>query len=326
LLEVIRIQTEIVKTGIDLGGLIALVAERVQALTGASGVVVELAEADEMVYRAAAGLAENQLGLRLKRQGSLSGLCLAQRQIMVCEDSETDPRVDRAACRKVGLRSMVVVPLNYLDTTVGVLKVMSPTPGAFDQTVVDVLALMSELIAAAMFQATRLGADQLYYRATHDCLTGLANRALFFDRLRQYVTSVERDKHRFAIINIDMDDLKHINDQHGHRAGDAAICEVASRLSSISRKTDTVARVGGDEFGVLLARVDSRAAAQAHCHRLAEVVEQPFEFEHHPLRLGVSAGLAVCPDDGNQLDLLVEKADQAMYEAKQRRKQAAFSA
>lgn len=110
LLEIIRTQTEIAKAGMDLGNVMALVAERTQQLTNAVGAVVELAEGDDMVYRAASGSAASQLGLRIGREGSLSGLCVRERKILVCDDSETDERVDREACRKVGLRSMIVVP------------------------------------------------------------------------------------------------------------------------------------------------------------------------------------------------------------------------
>ncbi|NLP82170.1 GAF domain-containing protein, partial [Acinetobacter baumannii] len=122
LLEIVRAQSQIAKLGTDLGAIMALVAERAQHLTCATGAVVEMAEGDEMVYRATSGLTETLPGLRLARQGSLSGLCVQTGEILHCTDSETDPRVDREACRRVGLRSMVVTPLRHLDTTVGVLK------------------------------------------------------------------------------------------------------------------------------------------------------------------------------------------------------------
>src|ERR1700735_692389 len=94
LMEIIQAQTEIAKLGLDLGGVIAFVAEPVQQLTAAGGAIVELGEGDDMVYRGAAGVAHSQLGLRLKRQGSMSGLCVEQGQPLQCDDSEADPRVD----------------------------------------------------------------------------------------------------------------------------------------------------------------------------------------------------------------------------------------
>ncbi|VVU48632.1 GAF domain-containing protein [Burkholderia anthina] len=127
LLRIIATQTEIAKLGLDLGSVMAYVTEQVPHLTGASGAVVEFAEGDDMVYRAASGSAAGMLGLRLRRSGSLSGLCVTRGELLHCTDSETDPRVDRDACRRVGLRSMLVMPLMHADTTVGVLKVMRRT-------------------------------------------------------------------------------------------------------------------------------------------------------------------------------------------------------
>src|SRR5688500_16984565 len=126
LMAIFQAQTEIAKLGMDLGAMLDLVADRMQVLTRAEGAIVEIAEGDEMIYRAAAGMARTQLGLRLKRQGSLSGLCVQSGEILECKDSETDSRVDREACRRVGLRSMLVAPLVYNGTSIGVLKIASP--------------------------------------------------------------------------------------------------------------------------------------------------------------------------------------------------------
>ena len=121
--EVIRAQTEIVRLGLDLSAVMTFVAERAQRITGAHGAVVELAEGEEMVYRAASGILQNHIGLRLQRSGSLTGLCVEKGFALRCEDSESDPRVDREACRRIGLRSMIVVPLRHDDAVAGVLKV-----------------------------------------------------------------------------------------------------------------------------------------------------------------------------------------------------------
>lgn len=293
LVEMIRAQTEIAKLGLDLGGVMNFVADRVRELTSAGGAIVELAEGADMVYRAASGMAESQLGLRLTREGSLSGLCVTLGEVLRCDDSETDPRVNTMACRQVGLRSMVVAPLSHNGTTVGVLKIASPKPGAFAEPHVRILELMSELIAAAMFHAARNETDELYHRATHDALTGIANRALFYDRLRQHLDHAARRPLRFGVLNLDLDGLKPINDRFGHRAGDAAIRETADRIRRCSRKTDTVARLGGDEFGVILTNVSGRDNALAHLDRICSEIRLPFYFEGRPLGLDASAGIAL---------------------------------
>ncbi|KWH50344.1 sensor domain-containing diguanylate cyclase [Burkholderia anthina] len=319
LLRIIAAQAEIAKLGMDLGSVIAYVAEQMPKLTGASAAAVEFAEGDDMVYRAASGTAAGMLGLRLRRSGSLSGLCVQQGELLHCIDSETDPRVDRDACRRVGLRSMLVMPLAHGDTTVGVLKVMSPDVDGFSPADSATLRLMADLIAAAMFHAARNEANELYLRATHDALTGLPNRALFYDRLRQSMHSALRASGRLGILNIDMDGLKPINDGFGHRAGDAALREVATRMQAAVRRSDTVARIGGDEFAVILPNIGTRDDAHAQSTRLARRVGEPFEFDGHALQLGVSVGIAVLPDDGTDMNALIEHADHEMYEAKRMR-------
>ncbi|KWA75924.1 diguanylate cyclase [Burkholderia ubonensis] len=319
LLRIIAAQTEIARLGLDLGSVMAYVADLMPRLTRAAGAAVELAEGDDMVYCAASGNAAGMLGLRLRRSGSLSGRCVTEGEMLRCVDSETDPRVDRDACRRVGLRSMLVMPLTHLDTTVGVLKVMSPKVNGFSPADAGTLRLMAGLIAAAMFHAARNEANELYLRATHDALTGLPNRALFYDRLRQSMHAALRGNGRLGILNIDMDGLKPINDVLGHRAGDAALRETATRMMGVVRRSDTVARLGGDEFGVILPNIRGRDDAQTQSDRLARQVGAPFEFEGRPLALGVSVGIAVLPDDGTEMDALIEHADQAMYEVKRSR-------
>jgi diguanylate cyclase (GGDEF)-like protein len=320
LTQIIGAQAEIVRQGQDLGSVMDLVAERLLALTGAAGSIVELAEGGEMVYRAAAGMAQGQLGLRLKGSGSLSGLCVETGEILVCDDSETDPRVDREACRTVGLRSMVVAPLVHQDSAVGVLKLASRQVSYFKEKHIAVLQLMSELVASATYFAARNEVSELYHRATHDSLTGLANRALFYDRLRQAMALAQRRAARLGILNLDMDGLKAINDQHGHRAGDAALRELAERLGRASRQSDTVARLGGDEFGIILPEVQDLDGARAQAERVEAAVRRPYRFESCDLELGVSIGAAVYPVDATDLDVLLHKADEAMYRVKRTRK------
>lgn len=320
LLRIIHLQTDIVKLGHDLGAVLACVTEEVAGLTGADGAVLELAEGEEMVYRAVSGLARAQLGLRLPRAGSLSGLCIETGEILQCDDSEADGRVDRAACRKVGLRSMVVAPLVHHESVVGVLKVASPRVGSFTREHVGILALVTEMIAAAMYFSARDEASELYHRATHDLLTGLANRALFHDRLRLALALGRRRCQPVGILNLDMDGLKAINDRHGHRAGDAAIREFAARLHRSARESDTVARLGGDEFGVILAELEGRDGAHQVAERLAREIREPFAFEDAPLSIDASIGLALFPEDATEPDRLLEEADRSMYAIKRSRK------
>lgn len=320
LLSVIQTQTAIAKLGLDINAVMTLVAEQVQLITQAKGAIVELAEDGDMVYRAVSNGANEFLGLRLKMKSSLSGLCIEQNKTLYCKDSEDDVRVDREACRRVGLRSMAVVPLIHCDEPIGVLKIYSERIHAFKESDIHLLGLMSELIAAAMYHATKFGAQELYKLATQDNLTGLANRALFLDCLRQGVEKAKRSGKILGILMIDMDGLKPINDQYGHRLGDEALKEIAKRIAKTTRQEDLVARLGGDEFAVILSPVADQELAKNAMNRIVEACGLPFVFENIKLKMGASVGLAIFPEDGIELNKLIEFADLKMYENKRARK------
>lgn len=321
LVAIIKIQTEIAKAIYDLGKVMDLAAQCSQQLLNASGAVIEMVDADEMVYRAASGTAAAFLGLRLKRTGSLSGLCVEEGRPLSCNDSDTDPRVDRDACKKVGLRSMIVVPLLHNGSVVGVLKVLSPRPNAFDEIDLQSLEILSEMIGAAMSHAKETEnrkeeSRALFVRATHDSLTGLANRALFYDHLRISISLAQRKRDQLAILMLDMDGLKQINDTFGHQAGDAALVELASRLKVATRDSDTAARIGGDEFAVLLNGVSDQQSATITLQRTSEQTSGRFYFEGHDLNIRASMGIALYPADGTEIETLLKSADEAMYRAK----------
>jgi diguanylate cyclase (GGDEF)-like protein len=320
LLEIIQAQTAIARLDLDLGRVMHVAADRVRDLTGADNANVGLVDGGSIVYRAAVGTPLTPLGLRLSREASLTGLCLSSSRSLVCQDSETDPRVDREACRANGMKSMAVAPLVNAGEAIGVIMVGSTRPNAFCERDLRILDLMSEMVATAMHRASALGADALYHRATHDPLTDVANRALFYDRLRQALAQADRNGSGVAVLIIDLDDFKTINDSFGHRAGDAALVEAARRLMRASRRSDTVARLGGDEFGVVLTSVGDREVAVSQAARVEEGLNAPFEFGGGKIPLGASVGLASFPDDGELPEALIELADRSMYLAKSLRR------
>jgi signal transduction histidine kinase len=166
-----------------------LIAERTQKLTRASGAVIELAELDELVYRVATGTASRHVGLRLGFTSSLSGKCMRRKEILRCDDAETDPRVDRLACSKVGLRSMVVVPLHHNGKAVGVLKVLSTRPGAFSERDARALELMAGLISAVLSNAAEFESRQALLAQQTSAVTALETRA------RQQTVVAELSQH-----------------------------------------------------------------------------------------------------------------------------------
>jgi len=159
--RVIATQQEIAIRNPNLNAVMAVIADRTQDLTRADGAVIEMLEGDELVYRAASGIASAYVGLRMKVGTSLSGKCIATGQIMLCDDSETDARVDQSACQRIGIRSLVVVPLFYQDDRVGVLKVLSATPFAFTESDIQTLQLMAGFLASSLHLASEFDAKNI---------------------------------------------------------------------------------------------------------------------------------------------------------------------
>lgn len=151
--KIIEIQQEVVTTNLGLQHLMNLICERTQNLTQASAAVVEIAEGPHMVYRACTGTAASALGIKLNIDTSLSGLSVKKNEVLYCEDSETDPRVDREACRRVGARSMICVPLIYRNSAIGVLKVYSAEEQKFSDRDINVLRITAGLLSASISQA-----------------------------------------------------------------------------------------------------------------------------------------------------------------------------
>jgi diguanylate cyclase (GGDEF)-like protein/PAS domain S-box-containing protein len=157
---------------------------------------------------------------------------------------------------------------------------------------------------------------RVHHMAYHDSLTGLPNRALLSDRLDCALKSCQRNGRTLAVMFIDLDRFKNINDSLGHATGDHLLREVARRLCSAVRHSDTVARLGGDEFVVLLPDVGGAAECALVADEIIEALATPFPFEGHSLHISPSIGICLCPDDGGDVDTLMRHADAAMYHAK----------
>jgi diguanylate cyclase (GGDEF)-like protein/PAS domain S-box-containing protein len=157
---------------------------------------------------------------------------------------------------------------------------------------------------------------QLEHQALHDALTDLPNRVLLHDRLDQAIKQSKRDSEGMALMVMDLDRFKEVNDTFGHHSGDDLLCEVARRLQKRLRSSDTVARLGGDEFAMVLPGVGAEAAAAAAARKLLKAFDRPFEVEGETLEIGASLGIALYPTHGAGADTLLQRADVAMYAAK----------
>ena len=201
-----------------------------------------------------------------------------------------------------------------------------------DGDIVDAVAagvnFLGEEIEASFNEIERRVADrtaelaiatrELSHRALHDQLTGLPNRTLFWDRLSHRLSLADRRQTGFAVLFLDLDDFKAVNDTWGHAAGDRLLVDVALRIRAVLRVGDTAARMGGDEFVVLLDDVATREAALVTAHRLNETLRTPYEIGIHRQITTSSIGVAMGPEGLATADAVVAAADAAMYDAKRR--------
>jgi diguanylate cyclase (GGDEF)-like protein len=176
-------------------------------------------------------------------------------------------------------------------------------------------ALRAELDAAHRTK------EELRNLAYHDDLTGLPNRSLLYDRLGVAITHAHRQSTHVALLFLDLDDFKTVNDRFGHGFGDRLLVELATRVRGSVRAGDTVARFGGDEFVVLLNGVSGPGSAAQVAGKVLDAVRAPFRFEGSEVTIGASVGMSVYPEDGTSSDELVGSADAAMYRDKQREMQ-----
>ncbi|QNA90333.1 GGDEF domain-containing protein [Massilia sp. Dwa41.01b] len=168
----------------------------------------------------------------------------------------------------------------------------------------------------ADIDARKLQEDAMRHQAHHDMLTGLPNRLLLADRLRQALLAAQREGHKLGLIFFDLDKFKPVNDTYGHAVGDILLQQVATRLRATLRASDTLARLGGDEFVVLLPRVSDSGDARKVAEDILRELNRPFVTEGFTLSISASLGVAVAPDCGDDADGLLRCADAAMYDAK----------
>lgn len=166
---------------------------------------------------------------------------------------------------------------------------------------------------------------RLSYDAMHDMLTGLANRNMFYDRLDHVLASARRNGRLAAVLYMDLDGFKEVNDTHGHAVGDMLLQHVAQRLQNSMRAEDTVARFGGDEFAIVLAAISTETDSQKVIIKLAEVLSEPYQIEGFVLQISASMGAAVFPVNGADARALILHADGEMYAAKRIRQKSAES-
>jgi len=225
--------------------------------------------------------------------------------------------------------AIVSLPLKIGQKVLGVMNVALHLPHHFTDGEIRVLEFLGDQAAIAIQnaklyeQAQQEIADRkkaekaIQHLANHDALTGLPNRRLFNERINLEIARSQRNKLRFSVMLFDLDHLKAVNDSYGHNIGDMLLQAVAQRLLGLLRKSDTVARMGGDEFLLILPEMNQIEDAILTADRILSALSTPFHLETYQINITTSIGVAFFPDDGVDTDDLIKKADLAMYNAKE---------
>jgi diguanylate cyclase (GGDEF)-like protein len=234
-------------------------------------------------------------------------------------DAESGPPAFREEMLAAGNIASIIVPIAASEALLGLLAVsvrqgperLAPYP--------DLLNRLSGVAAQATtaLQNGRL-VDQITHQAMHDQLTGLANRLQFTQELRRAINRARRYSQLVTVLYMDLDRFKPVNDAFGHDTGDRLLIEVARRLDACTRAADTVARLGGDEFAVLVSDHHATSETDQLRQRLSDAFSDPLSIDGHEVKLTVSIGRAIFPDDADTADALLRRADAAMFESKRK--------
>nr|WP_249157171.1 GAF domain-containing protein [Bradyrhizobium diazoefficiens] len=318
------------KSRAELFDLVCLAASNGAKFTSTT-IALARADSDQLEIVASAGpSADTTRNVRLsihpeRPEGrGMSGTAFRTRQPCISNDYLNDQRVSafHAVVRGDGARSGAAFPLIVHDQAVGVMIYMSTEPATFTTEFVELLQRLADNVAFAVENFDRADAknqadERIEYLASHDSLTDLPNRETFNALLRQAIATAERHDHRFAVLFIDLDRFKVINDSLGHEAGDLLLLEVANRLRGALRASDVVARLGGDEFVVILDQCGEIDDVQHIATEILAALAQPMELAGHECHTTASIGIAMYPANGSDAQTLTKNADMAMYLAKE---------
>ena len=242
---------------------------------------------------------------------------------LVIDDARTDPVTNELAESYLiqnDIYSMLNVPIFYDRSIVGVvchehtgnLRKWTANEQEFASLITSDISLSLEIDKRKVIE------KYLEHQAYHDSLTGLPNRALFLDRIEQEIRHASREDSNLAILFLDLDNFKQINDSFGHSAGDTVLISISERLKQVLREIDTIARLGGDEFIILLSDFKKADDINDIALKLFEAIQQPLAVNNNQLFVTTSMGISVFPNDGTNAEILLRNADTAMYRAKEK--------
>jgi diguanylate cyclase (GGDEF)-like protein len=298
----------------DIERAITLVCERGRHLLRADYAGISLLEDGRRIWHGLSGNQTETWQITTRGRGDgVTSQAMAGGRTVVLEDLDTDP--DRSLIHsREGGRTAIATPLRGRDGFIGALHFgwrRNVTLGTGRLSLAEAVASY----AAVIVENARAHAS-LEDQALHDSLTGLPNRRLFEDRLQQALLAARRDNLWIAVMVMDLDRFKEVNDTLGHQAGDQLLHDLGARLVAPLRSSDTVARLGGDEFAILLTRLDDPGGAAVAGRKVLDAVDQPMTIKDQRLRVAASIGVALYPRDAEDMETLLRRADLAMYSAK----------
>ncbi len=312
-----------INLGLDLDDVLDTIARCARELLDARDASIMLAAGRRELRTVATSGESGAVGARARLGHGIAGRVAATREPLLISGELDHSAPGLRLVEPPAPESAMSVPLIHRDSLLGVLNVNAPTGQAYTEHDLRALSVFGEQAASAianaqLYQAQRLMASQKLFQALHDPLTRLPNRALFLERVTRAIGRQRREDQRVAIVLLDLDDFKRINDSLGHAAGDEVLIGFAERVRSSLRSTDTVARFGGDEFGILVEQVSSQEEAVMAAERLLGVLEEPFVVGDRAVGLTGSVGIAIeVPGETTQEELL-RNADTALHTAKEK--------
>jgi len=325
-----------ITASLDMETIMQTISDNVRALMSADifGIALYLKEEKEIDYRY---FLEGSSRLSMEKtslgsESSLAARCIRSRSPILINDVKQD----RILSTGIIPRSLIYMPLTVEEDIIGVITVQSYETGAYEEQHLEILHALASYIAVALENSLiheelnklnnlvleEKGELEEAYReiarlANYDHLTGLPNRRLFFELLRKDLELTSRRSGRLGVLYIDLDNFKPVNDQLGHDAGDKLLKIVSERFRGVLRSSDTVARIGGDEFAAILPDLTDKSGAGNAAEKLIACLAEAITVSGSALQVGASIGISVFPDDDISMEGLLKKADSAMYGVKQ---------
>ncbi len=305
----------------DLNHLLQVIVQESNALVQAERTVLFLLDQEQHEIYAKAWSSPDDREVRLPVGRGIAGMVAFNGELINLRDAQNDPRFSDGMVGYTAHSLLTVALKTSSGAITGVLQCLNKNSGGFEEADEEILTAFCELAGLAIERTTfaleqkRLSA-QLIFQANHDALTGLPNRLMLEESLAKALNDANRKKHQVAVLFIDLDRFKMINDSLGHTVGDALLQQVAHRLQGGVRFTDIVARQGGDEFVIVLSVVKNLQSVTRITENLLKALCEPFIVSGQELYISASIGISLYPTHGASVTEILRHADNAMYKVK----------